>query len=491
MTCARPRRFFIEKETAMQPVPSTTISTRRRFLAQLASLPLIAGYANIGFVADALASDPDVVFLKKGTPDYEKYRQPFNARMKLKPAVIAVCRTEAGVQKAVAHARKHDLPMAVKSGGHHYEGYSLNDGGLVINVSEMKQLALDGELLTSGPGARVAQVYEYLWAKGRLLPLGSCGGLGIAGLTLGGGHGIFDGKYGLSCDNLLRVRLVDAQGTLHDSNDRPELLWACRGGGNGNFGVVTRLTFKTYPTPATIHSYRYSYWGLKPAKVAALAERWFKVMGRLPPEAYAGFIVAGGNVSVPLLTTGKLTDRRFVAAVEALTRDAEIPASPQSDSLIDVVRSYYGGREPVYFKNISTGFYQDYDQIKPIAAEMFRRVQTSEGLLLQLGTVGTDSPQAVKDAAFPHRGYKFLGQLQAYWWGDSQNARFLGAIDQVRQLISGNRRIRAHYVNYPDIDLKNWAEAYYGSNYRRLQEIKRAYDPENRFRQPQGVELPA
>src|SRR5690606_14140152 len=101
------------------------------------------------------------------------------------------------------------------------------------------------------PACLLQEIYASFLPKNRIIPAGSCGTVGIAGLALGGGYGFFSRKYGLTCDHLTRIKLVDGNGKIQDSDGNPKLLWACRGGGNGNFGVVTEMEFKTHPAPST------------------------------------------------------------------------------------------------------------------------------------------------------------------------------------------------------------------------------------------------
>jgi len=465
--------------------------SRRAFLKTLAAAGLSA--AVIPHVARATDGDVDagVVLLKPGNHDYATFRQPFNKRIALVPAVIAVCFNERGVQTAVDYANSRALPMAIKSGGHCFEGYSLNDGGLVIELSRMNRLQLDGQQrLTAGPGAKLAEVFDHLLPAGRLIPTGSCGGVGIAGLTLGGGYGMFSRKYGLTCDSLTGVRMVDGDGKLHDSADRPELLWACRGGGNGNFGIVTGLRFDTQPAPAIFHSVRFKYLDVDAKKAAALAARWFALTPALPPEGFSAFVFSGKTLTVLVTSFAPEIGRALQSDVLAnLARDADGAHPLQSDKLNNAVKRYYGHRQPLYFKNVSAGFYRGFDDLKGVAEDLFRRVANQSGMLFQINTFGAGSVTDVTraDSAFPHRAYPYIGELQCYWDAPSQTQPCVVAVKDIQRLLA-QHGIRAHYANYPDIDLENWGEAYFGqANYRRLQSIKRLYDPDNRIRHPQSV----
>lgn len=244
-------------------------------------------------------------YLKPGDPGYEEARRPFNSVIRLQPAWIARCRTEADVVAAVRHAKALDLPVAVKSGGHAFHGFSLNEGGLLVELSGManRLLEKDQHRFTAGPGLKLRDSYSWLLERWRLLPAGSCGGVGLAGLTLGGGYGLFAREFGLTCDHLVAVRLVDGNGEVRDSRDEPELLWACRGGGNGNFGIATSFTFDTRPAPAALASRKFTAKGLDAAGLAKRLERWFEVAAALPEPCFSAVILNGSQATVLLTST--------------------------------------------------------------------------------------------------------------------------------------------------------------------------------------------
>ena len=143
------------------------------------------------------------------------------------------------------------MPLRARSGGHSYEAFSVVDGGLVIDVGGLTGVDVDvarGEAVI-GAGVRLLDCYRRLWDDGVTIPAGTCPGVGIAGLTLGGGIGFLSRQYGLTCDNLLAVDLVDADGDVlrASESEHPDLFWALRGGGGGNFGIATAFTFRVHP----------------------------------------------------------------------------------------------------------------------------------------------------------------------------------------------------------------------------------------------------
>src|SRR6185369_6404928 len=131
-------------------------------------------------------------------------------------------------------------------------------GGMVINLSLLNKIEwVNNDIIKGGPGCTISYLYDEILPKGKIIPGGSCGSVGIGGLTLGGGYGLLARKYGLTCDSLQEVSMVDAKGEITNTANDKELLWACKGGGNGNFGVITSLTFKLHKAPATLQSFRF------------------------------------------------------------------------------------------------------------------------------------------------------------------------------------------------------------------------------------------
>jgi FAD/FMN-containing dehydrogenase len=187
----------------------------------------------------------------RGDDDYARTRQIWNRAVDIQPALFAVCETSADVQAAVRVARRHGLPFSVRGGGHHWAGLALCSGGLVIDLSTMRQVTVDPHSrgATVQGGARLKDVAAAAGAHGLVTALGNCGAVGMAGLTLGGGYGPLNGLYGLAADNLLgaEVVLADGRRVTVGPDEEPELFWAIRGGG-GNFGVVTSMRVQLHET---------------------------------------------------------------------------------------------------------------------------------------------------------------------------------------------------------------------------------------------------
>src|SRR5262249_52258324 len=188
--------------------------------------------------------------LVEGDREYERARLCFNLLIDRRPAVIALCSDVDDVAAALAFGQARGLEIAVRGGGHNPAGHCAVDGGLVIDLSRLRDVHVDPEqrIAISQGGATWLDFDAATQAHGPVTPGGVVGSTAVTGLTLGGGIGHLTAQYGLTCDNLLAVDLVTPAGEIvHASEDEnPELLWGLRGGG-GNFGVVTQAEFRLHP----------------------------------------------------------------------------------------------------------------------------------------------------------------------------------------------------------------------------------------------------
>jgi len=312
--------------------------------------------------------------------------------------------------------------------------------------------------------------------------------VGLAGLTLGGGYGMFARKWGLTCDHLLSVRMVDGNGALRDSRDEPDLLWACQGGGNGNFGVVSEMTFKTRPAPSAFSAWKFRAYKLDEKRAAALLESWFDATSTLPNDCFSAWVMNGSQVTILMTTIGSRDAKRLVSARLKIAGMTTRNTSGGPTTLSKALPWYYANAGPILFKNSSAGYYSGMDDVRAALPGVFEQVLKTPGVIFQVNTLGGAITESTA-GAYPHRALPYLGEQQAYWERPAQAERCVAAAARIRECLA-DAGISRHYANYPDVAFKNWSSSYYGDdNYRRLQKIKRVYDPENRIRHPQSVRL--
>lgn len=186
--------------------------------------------------------------------DYEQARTNNNLNNPKYPSIIVFCQETKDVVNALKWARENDEAFRIRSGRHSYENFSLVNKGLVIDVSEMNNISINLSEMTTkiGAGANMGKVYRALWEHGVTIPAGTESSVGVVDLTLGGGIGMLSRLFGLTCDNLMEIEMVVASGQdgarriRANKQQNNDLFWASRGGGGGNFGIVTSLTFKLH-----------------------------------------------------------------------------------------------------------------------------------------------------------------------------------------------------------------------------------------------------
>lgn len=426
----------------------------------------------------------------KNDERYNDLRQGFNKRIDKYPLLIAICSSTEEVAAAVAYGREKGLPISVKSGGHSMEGFSCNDGGLVINLSKMNKVEmLDGNMIKVGPGCKLSYLYDVILPKGRLLPAGSCGTVGVGGLTLGGGYGLFARKYGLTCDHLVEATMVDGNGNIHSTKNDEELLWALKGGGAGNFGVVTEMVFKTQAAPAKLQAHYFKARKLSAVRASAILQTWMELAPELPDACFSGFVLNGSTLNI-LITNYEPGNNTLQPLLDKLAAVVDEYRSSHVGDLGKMLRNYYGISKPLYFRNSSAGFFKNYQEISGYINMVFEKIVSTPGMIYQVNTMGGK----IKDSGFeklssyPHRSCDFLSELQAYWGNPSQDKRLADVTSQILN-ITEQHGITRQYVNYCSLEFSNWENAYYMENYSRLQEVKRKYDPDNNIRHPQSVKV--
>ncbi len=435
----------------------------------------------------------NVVYLTKEDEQFDSLATYFNKHTQKSPAIIALVSNTEGVAEAIAYAKEQGLPVSVKSGGHSFEQFSSNNGGLVINLSLLNTVEWkDDNEVEIGPACLLKEMYDELLPKKRILPAGSCGTVGVGGLTLGGGYGFFARKYGLTCDNLVGVTFVDGNGKIHELSGNHELLWALRGGGNGNFGVATSFRFKTHPAPNHFSYTRLKAKQLDRERARTLLETWFENAHQLPEDCFSAFVLNGKSLTI-LITHFETASPKLKEMVDALTELCDSVTSKRNSDVAGALKNYYGIQHPIYFKNASAGYYSNFSDIEGCIDEVLEKVVSTPGLIYQVNTLGgaINTSEYSEKSSYPHRSYHYLSELQSYWneGQDAKRDRYLTEFEAIQHLFYENGN-RAQYRNYPSIGFKDWESAYFGENYERLQAIKQTYDSDNTFRYPQSVKLP-
>ena len=430
--------------------------------------------------------------VRPGDPGYEAARIGWNRLYPRYPAAIVFCSATEDVVNAVRWARQAGIAIRARSGRHSTDGWSSLDGGLVIDLSRMKGVSIDpaARTATVGTGLTQKEVVPALGRRGYVMPTGSEGGVGLGGVVLGGGFGLLTRNLGLACDKLLAAEIVVPDGarsarvvraTEHDDAD---LLWACRGGGGGNFGIATSYTLRLHE--------------LEPVEFAVA--RW---AGR----EHLGDLLRAWQREAPV------ADERLTSAIEVNGAAIELSAVLHGGSrqeLEDGLRSllaigapdvtYRNEAWPAIYENVDRApdlpFWKFYSQFvkRPFPDEAIELVvrymadaptEPSNFFCLSFGGAVRQAPAG--GSAFPHRDALFYCEPGAAWDDPALNGRALGWAAAFWQALRpfGD----GAYVNVPNAAASQWERDYYGANAERLRQVKAKYDPENVFSFEQSVPL--
>ncbi|WP_129308258.1 FAD-binding oxidoreductase [Streptomyces sp. L2] len=462
----------------------------------------------------ALARDLDGTLVRPGDAAWKTAHQLYNTRFDgLKPAAVAYVAHTDDIRTTLAYAHAHHIPVSIRNGGHSYAGYSSGDHRLILDVSRLNRIRVSGGQAVVGAGSKLIDVYRGLAAKGVTIPAGSCPTVGVSGLTLGGGHGVASRAYGLTCDSLTQATIVTADGTqlTADATHHADLFWALRGGGNGNFGVVTELRFRTHPLRQGVTGYLTWPW----SKAAAVVKAWQEWGPSQPDEIWSSLHLAsaGGTPTISLATFSLGSYGDLKNAVDRLAHAAGANASSVSlhrhgyEEAMEIYagcssfatepqchlpgttpgrspqgrlgRETYSARSDFFDRSLSpSGIQTLLHQIGSVRGGAGSIALTALG-----GAVNRVSPTAT---AFVHRRSRMLAQYIASWpagaSGTSAQSWLTSAHTAMRGYASG-----AAYQNYTDPTLRDWRKAYYGAGASRLAAVKKQYDPTRFFSYAQGV----
>jgi FAD/FMN-containing dehydrogenase len=457
---------------------------------------------------EALGAQIKGQLIRPGHADYERLRRPANARYDaVLPQALIRCAGTPDIQAGLAFARRLKLALVPRGGGHSYIGNSTGSG-LVIDVGTMDSVRLEGELAVVGAGAKLADVYEGLISQGRCIPSGSCVTVGIAGITQGGGFGVIDRAYGLSCDVLRSARVITADGTelLCSESQNADLFWALRGGGGGNFGIVSEFTFQTHAlTPLQQFAADFSLADL-PAVLAAWSQ-WPKSM---PDHIWSQLVVSPSGCHLWGFSIGSEAEFRphwqsLLAQIGRTATNTSVQARSYREVMLGACASLSAAQCHLPGQNVagqlgrvamaaSSDFFDSLADPQGMAAALSaamleRRSAGRAGSVIMNLMGGAVGRVAADATAFVHRQALFSAQYYAEYNAFASSAE----LNEGEQWVHGMRQLmrpwssgRA-YQNYLDALISNPEQAYYGSNLARLKQIKAKFDPTGLFKQAQGI----
>ena len=430
---------------------------------------------------------------------YDSERAVYNAMIDRRPAMIARCRDVADVIAAVKFARANGLDMAVRGGGHSGGGLGVVEGGVVLDLSDMRGVLVDPDrrLATVQAGALLGDLDHAAHAFGLATPAGIISTTGIGGLTLGGGHGYLSRKYGLTIDNLVSARVVLADATVVTASEarHGDLFWALRGGG-GNFGVVTSFTFRLHPVSTVIGGPT-----LWPLAAADDVLRWYReFLPRAPEDVYGFFAFVTVPAAPPF--PERLHGQKMCGVIwcclgspdeaEALLGSVRDPAEP---ALHGVHRVPYPALQQAFDALYPRGhqWYWRGDFIKeiPDAAiarhlEFARQMPTAQSTMHLYPIDGAVQRVGPRDTAFSYRDANWSMVMVGVDPDPHQADRLRRwTVDYWEALHPYS--LGGAYVNFIMDEGQERVHTTYRGNYRRLTRIKAKYDRDNVFHVNQNI----
>ena len=437
--------------------------------------------------ADLAASVTGEVVLPDDA-EYDARRAIFNAMVDRRPALIVRPRTTDDVSLAVRYALDAGLPIAVRGGGHSVAGHAVADDALVVDLSLMRSVDVDParRLAHAGGGALWEDVDGASTAHGLATPGGTFIDTGIGGLTLGGGIGILMPVAGFTCDNLVEAEVVTADGqvVIAGPDGDPELLWALRGGG-GNFGVVTRFTYRLTPVAPMLFGGRIKY----PSSAAReVFERHTEIVERFPTASLPTITLrddpALGPVVGVIVGIVDGTDPEPIA--RELRRDLPVLVDElrpmtylelQADSGIIPfgLRHYWKGH---FIESL------DADRFAELAANVAAPASMTAAFVLLEGITAAGRLEPDGGSAFNQRDAAWNASAIAMWESSADDAAGIAWTRSIADSIEPWSMSGAGYVNYsPPDETGTRVRAVFGEErWRRLVAVKRRYDPANLFR---------
>jgi len=480
-------------------------STRRRFVQQTAlaaaalcggPIKALAGSRRVFEAREQNAAPLDATAIRKlasqisghvitpETPDYESARLVFNRAFDRRPALIVRCAGVPDVARALEFAQDQNMPLAVRGGGHNRAGFSVCDGGVVIDLSGMNRVEVDADkrVARAQAGALVRDLDQATQRFGLATTSGGCPTVGVAGLTLGGGEGQLMPKYGAACDNLISAQLVTVDGKQVEAsqNSNPDLFWAIRGGG-GNFAVVTGLDYRLHPV------------------TDVLAGTLIYPAGRIPEllQAFVKFVAAAPDeMSIVGMVLPSEQGTRFRVLVchcgdprqgNELLRPLRV-LKPQEDNVR--VMSYLEAQSAAFIPAPVAHFQTDLFLPELNAAAIAKITTATDNAppntrLFIVPLYGAITRVGLNDTAFALRQPGYELDIVGLWTDPAEKA---SAVQWVKSLRDSLQPF-AHgvYVNQLGETSDELVRAAYGPNYARLVEIKKKYDPRNVLRLNQNI----
>ncbi|MFI1292706.1 FAD-binding oxidoreductase [Streptomyces sp. NPDC020792] len=438
--------------------------------------------------------------VRPNDPGYTDARLGWDQLFSHYPLVIVFAQNTQDVVNALTWARQNDVALRIRSGRHSLEGWSNVDSGLVIDISELKSVHIDGAARVArvGSGLNQMEAVTTLAKRNFAVTTGTEGSVGLAGATLGGGFGFLTRWLGMACDSLIGAEVVVAEGDecakviKADLNHNSDLLWALRGAGNGNFGIVTSLTYKVAPLKSV--TYVQATWdGISDLR------RVFDAWQRTAPYADNRL---GTQLEVhrnQTLLFAVLAEGTPAEAKKLLAPILSIDSPKVSLQVGNWGEVYSGFQIPTEDEPANWKFYSQFTR-KPfpskaidVISSFMKDAPTDDSNFFTQAFGGAVRRSPRGGTAFPHRDALFYSEPGVGWGTRSSQPGICDPLTPQAQawIAEFSQALRPYvdgaYVNVPNVGMQDWETAYWGSNFGRLRKIKAKYDPHNVFQYDQSI----
>src|SRR5215216_571784 len=433
--------------------------------------------------------------ISPGDSEYEQARTTFYGGIDKRPAVIIRVANTDEIAHVIAFARDTGMELAVRSGGHSVVGHCVSEGGIVLDLSQMRDLKIDVEGRTAWvePGLTAGEYTHAVGGYDLATGFGDTGSVGIGGITLGGGVGYLVRKHGLTIDDLVSAEVVTADGELlHvDAETHPDLFWAIRGGG-GNFGVATRFQFELHQVDTVLGGMM-----ILPATPEVIGS--FVAEADAAPDelsTIANIMVAPPMPFVPAEVHGQLIIMAMMVYAGEVDEGERVvaPLRALAEPIVDMVKpmpypEIYPPEDDDYHPIASarTMFLDTID--RSVAESIVEYLRTSSALMAvaQIRVLGGAMARVPADAtAFAHRGSRIMVNVAALYERQDEAAIYEPWVnDFAAALRQGDDRAYVGFLG--EEGEERIREAYPGPTLQRLAEIKGRYDPNNLFRLNQNI----
>jgi FAD binding domain/Berberine and berberine like len=428
--------------------------------------------------------------------EYNKARQGYNRAIQQFPIIIVYCENKTDVANAIIWSRKHCVPIRVRSGGHNYEGYSNGDCTLVIDISRMNHMNLDecSKCLYVESGVTNGQVYDFVSSRGYPFAGGTCPTVGVSGYSLGGGWGLSCRNFGLGCDNLLEIELVNYQGTTIKANRKIncDLFWACQGAGGGNFGVVTAMTFKLPPKVENVTLIEVDYLNISKVQqkeFLSIWQNWLRTADDCMTLIARIYWSEKDGLSMLLRGIFYGEPEEAVSMLDSFLKLENAVYNIEAVSFLEAV-TIIGSTYPPFekFQSASRFVLEDFneEEIENLVDIIQEPPNGSVFVGISMYALGGKvSEVGTNDTAFYYRNAKYIIWLDTIWeeskYANVNREWIAQNFTYLKQITTGS------YVNFPYNKLPDYLEEYYGYHTKKLKKIKEKYDPLVFFSFPQGL----